>query len=422
MAAICGVMMQAPSLGYAQYSSVPRSEMQAITEPEGSSMGESATTIIPSLRLAERYDSNVFFVRGRGDLDDYVTTISPQLKVAHKNQWVEAHIGGGLTSEVYIKNPGLNYVGANGTVDLNLDGAMNALLRGLSLHVTNSSNYTPQPPAFAAPTSGNQLSEAFVQGLQARRANSFTSMSQVEASYFFSPHMGLTSIYTDDRIRFGKGVPTPTGFEQQGLINTNFQTLTSGFVARPTSADTVSLLHQYRQSTFSDPIRGERGFSTQGGIVRWSRSLAQSIQVTLEGGFSFLLPSNNVYSMGGASLKWKGQYMEAQLSYTRSIAPSFLFASTALLSQVVKGTVTRQLAEPVSFSLSGNYAVSDAVPDSSLLHFESYGITPSLEYRIGPNLTATFSYTRNEFQRGFAGQSFDFDRNMVMINLLAKWR
>ena len=421
VATICGATIQASSQSYAQYSSAPRPEVQVIAEPEGTAMGDSATTIIPSLRLAERYDSNVFFVQG-GNLEDFVTTISPQMRVLHTNQWVEAQVSGGVTSEVYVKNPGLNYVGANGTVALNLDGAMNALLRGLSLHITNNGNYTPQPPAFAAPTSGNQATEAFVQGIQARRANSFMNMAKVEASYFFSPYLGITSTYNDNRIRFGRRVPIASETVQQRLIDTNFQTVTSGFVGRPTSADTISLLHQYRTTTFSDPDRGERGFSTQGAIARWSRFITPSLQLTLEGGFSVLLPNRNVYTMGGASLQWRGQYTDVVLSYSRAITPSFLFASTALLSQVVTGTVSRQLAEPFSLSLSGSYAVNEAIPDSSFLRFESYSVTPGLEYQLGRSFTVRLAYTRSEFQRALQGRSVEFDRNMVMLSLLAEWR
>ncbi|OYT21263.1 MAG: hypothetical protein CCU26_02180, partial [Nitrospira sp. UW-LDO-01] len=179
LAAVCGVVLEGFSLGYAQHSPVPAAETRAIAEPEGRTTGDSATTIVPSLRLAERYDSNVFFVKGT-NLEDYVTTVSPQLQVMHKNQWVDVMVRGGATGEVYARNPGLNYVGANGMVALNLDRVASALLPGLGLNITNSASYTPQPPAFAAPMTGSQISEAFVQGIQARRANSFSNMANVE--------------------------------------------------------------------------------------------------------------------------------------------------------------------------------------------------------------------------------------------------
>lgn len=385
-------------------------------------MGDSATTIVPSLRLAERYDSNVFFRRG-ANLEDFVTTISPQVQVAHKNQWVDAVVDGGATGEVYAKNPGLNYVGANGTIDLNLDGAMNALAHGLKLHVTSSGTYTPQPAAFGVPTSGGRLSEAFVQGIQARRANAFINDLKVDATYLLSPYLGVTSTYTDSRIRFGKGIATPAGIEPSGeFINTNFQTVTSGLISMPTTDDTFSLLHQYRAAAFSFPARGDSGFSTQGAIARWSRSFTPSLKATVEGGFSMLNSSSQVYTMGGASLEWQGQFTSIEVSYRRSITPSFLFASTALLSNVVAGSIRYHPAQPLSLSLNGQYAVNHSVPESSFLSYESYSVTPSLNYKISRNLTATLSYTRSEFHRTFSGVPLEFDRNMVLINLLAKWR
>ena len=414
--------MESSSLGYAQYSSGPGAEMRALAEPEGRTTGESATTIIPSLRVAERYDSNVFFVKG-ANLEDYVTTVAPQLRVTHKNQWVGVTMGGGATGEVYAKNPGLNYVGANGMVALNLDGAMNALLPGLSLNITNSVSYTPQPPAFAAPTSGNQISDAFVQGLQARRANSFSSMVSAEASYFFSPYMGVSSTFTDSRLRFGKAFSTPDGVVSSGeFINTNFQTVTSGVVMRPSPADTISVSHQYRDASFSDPDRGERGFSTQGAIANWSKSITPDLKVIGNGGFSILSQRSGIYPVGGVSVEWQGVSTTVRVSYSRAISPSFLFVSGALVNEVVTGALTRQMAEPFIVSLSASYAINRSIPDSSAVRFESYSVTPSVTYRIGPSLTASLSYTHSEFQRAFSGQAIDFNRNMVMLNLLAEWR
>jgi hypothetical protein len=413
LVALCGITIQGPISVQAQSFPASASETQSGSEP--------ATRITPSLRIAGRYDSNVFFVPGT-NLEDYVTTISPQVRLAHKNQWVKGIIVGGATTEVHVNNPGLNYVGGNGSVDLDLHRATNALVPGLGLRLSNSIIYTPQPPAFAAPLSGSQISEAFVQGLQARRANSFSNAAQAEASYFFSSFMGVVSTYTDRRIRFGRPRSPPTGVTTRELIDTNFQTLTSGLVGMPSSADTVSLLHQYQKAAFPDFGMGRREFSTQGAIARWSRLITPSLQATVEGGFTIINSSDDVNPIGAASLQWDGQYTTIHLSYSRTVVPSLLAVSTPLLSQVVTGAVRRRLSEPLSLSLSGSYAVNESVPDASLLRFESYVVTPSLEYKIGPNLTATLSYTHSEFQRDFTGQPFDFDRKMVMLSLLAEWK
>ncbi len=398
---------------------------QPVPEPEQaqevSAAVEPHTAIVPSLRVAERYDSNVFFVPGR-NLEDIVTTLAPHIKATHRNQWIDATFGGGATSEIYVKNPGLNYIGGNGSIDLNLDGAMSQLVRGLGLRVSDVISYTPQPPAFAAPTGGSQISETFVQGIQARRANSFTNAAKVEGSYFFSTFMGVVSTYTDRRIRFGKQVTTPDGVSQGGFIDTNFQTLTSGLTVKVTPSDTMSLLHQYQKGGFSDPARGDSAFSTQGAIVHWARSVTPSLQVMGDVGFSVINSSGNVYPVGAISLGWEAQYTKVQLSYSRAVAPSFFTLGTPLLSQGVTGFVRRRLSDVVSVSLSGSYAINQSIPDGTILKFESYAVTPAVENVIGPRLTATLSYTRSNYDRNFSGQAFDFDRNMIVINLLAEWR
>src|SRR5262249_32912424 len=116
VATVSGMVMMnpAPVQGQAGISPAPAHKTGA----------DPATNIIPSITLSERYDSNVYFISG-GPFEDYVTRVSPQVRVVHMRQLIEARVGGGLTSELYVKNPGLNYVGANGAINLNLDGAMN---------------------------------------------------------------------------------------------------------------------------------------------------------------------------------------------------------------------------------------------------------------------------------------------------------
>ncbi len=246
MTAVCAMAMLNPGpvygQGYGQAGPPSIPTPTAVRGPE--------TNVIPSLSVSERYDSNVYFVPG-GNLEDYVTTVSPQLRVIHKRQLVEGMVGGGATAETYVKNSGLNYVAGNGFVDLNLDRAMGELVRGMGLRIFDSYMYTPQPPAFAAPTGGSQVSESFVEGIQARRANSHTNTGRVQVSYAPSPVLSFISTYTDQRRQFGNAVSTPTGVVQDGLIDTTFQTVTSGPAVKISPLDTGTLVYQYQKGTYS---------------------------------------------------------------------------------------------------------------------------------------------------------------------------
>jgi hypothetical protein len=129
-----------------------------------------------------------------------------------------------------------------------------------------------------------------------------------------------------------------------------------------------------------------------------------------------------VAPQGAASVEWEGQYTSVMVSYSQTIAPSFLFVATPLLSQVVAGSVKRQITEPLSLSVTGTYAVNKSVPDSSLIQFESYAISPSINYVISKTYTATLSYTRSQFEQTAASGSFPFDRNIVQLSLVAEWK
>ena len=381
---------------------------------------EPETNIIPSLRLSERYDSNVFFVPGT-NLEDYVTTVSPQVRVVHRRQLVEATVGGGVTAEAYVKNPGLNYVAANGSVDLNLDGAMNELVRGLGLRISDTFYYTPQAPSFVAPTGGSEVPDSFVRGIQAQRANSRSNAGRVDASYSISPVLDIISTYKDQRIQFGNAISAPTAGVPASFIDTTFQTVTSGPVLKVSPLDTVRLSHLYQKGTFS--IGGSTSsFSTQGAMAGWTRSFSPTLTASLEGGVTVLSTGNDLQPLAAASLEWKRRDTDVTLSYSRVIVPSFYFLNTPLLSQVVSGTVTHRLSESLSVLLNGNYAINQSVPDSSLLKFESYSVTPSVSYKVNRIMTATVSYTRSQFQQTFSSQEFRFDRNMVLLSLFAEWK
>jgi hypothetical protein len=399
-----------PANGQAVIPSTPA--RQAVAGPE--------TNIIPSVTLSERYDSNVFFVPG-GNLEDYVTTVSPQLRVVHRRPLVEGTVGGGLTASAYVKNPGLNYVAVNGLLNLNLDEAMNELGRGLGLKISDTFRYTPELPAFAAPTDGGEIPESSLIGIQARRANSSTNVGTVAGSFAISPLLSFTSTYHDARIRFGSPVSAPTGGIQGSLIDTTFQTVNSGPVLKVSPRDTLSLYHQYQKGTF-DFQSSKSGFSSQGAIAGWTSLVTPTVTASMTGGVTVLSTTNDLQYVGSASLLWKGQATDLTLSYARAIRPSFFIAAVPLLSQVVAATATHHVTESFSVLLNGNYAINQSIPDSSILMFESYSVTPSMQYRVNRVMTATLSYTHSVFDRTFSSQESSFDRNMAMLRIFAEWK
>jgi hypothetical protein len=389
-------------------------------KPDSREIRAPKTNVIPSLKLSERYDSNVFFVQG-ANLEDYVTTMSPQLKVLHRRQLVEGTIGGGVTAEAYVKNPGLNYVAGNGFLDLNLDRAMNELVPGLGLRISDTFYYTPQPPAFAAPTGGSQVPPAFVRGIQVQRTNSHTNFATAEGSYSVSPVLDVVAIYRDQRMKFGSPIPAPDGTITARFIDTTSQTVTSGPVVKTSPLDTVKLWYLYQKGSFE--FSGQTpSYSDQGPIAGWTRSITPTLKGSVEAGVVVLSIDSSVQPLAAASLEWRGRDTDVTLSYSRIITPSILDVPTPLLSQLVTGTVAHRVTPSLVLSLSANYGLNHSIPDSSLINFTSYSVTPSIGYTINRVLTATLSYSRSQFQQEFSSQELRFDRNVILVSLFAEWK
>ena len=410
--AIYGMAMINPDPVHGQVGIPSTPVPKAVAGPE--------TNIIPSMTLSERYDSNVFFVPG-GNSEDYVTTVSPQVRVLHKRQLVEGTIGGGATAEAYVKNPRLNYVGFNGVIELNLDGAMSEFVRGLGLKISDTYIRTPQLSSFAAPTGGGELPQSFARGIRTQRANSSTNVGTVAASYAVSPLLSFTSTYTDRRIQFGSSISPSTGGTQASVIDTTFQTIQSGPELKVSSIDTLTLYHQYQKGTFGG--QGSKGdFSVQGAVAGWTSLVTPTLTASMTGGVTAISTINALHYLGSASLLWKGQDTSLTLSYTRAILPSFFIVAVPLLSQVVTATATHGVTESFSMSLNGNYAINQSVPDSSLLKFESYSVTPGVQYKVNRVMTATLFYTHSVFTQTSSLEESSFDRNLVMLRVFAEWK
>ena len=380
---------------------------------------QSETKLIPALTIAERYDSNVFLIQGGGgNLEDYVTTVTPQLRVDHTGQLVTGSLTASVVGEAYVKNPGFNYAAPSAALSMNLDNFIGLLDRRAKLKVSDNFMYTPTPLAFLGPQSGSQVPDAFVRGVQAARANSLTNMATGTAAYQLTPGTTLQGVYMHSMMRFGQVLATPSAGR---FFNTTFQTLNVGPQFQISPRDTLSVNYQYVRSDFSSSGL-QSGFETQGGTLGWTRILTPTLTASASGGVTLLGGglSRTVQYLADASLEWKHERTSAILRYSRSVFPSFYIVATPLLSQVVTGAVTYSLTQNLAIIGSANYAKNEAIP-AAIVSFNSYATSLSLNYTVTRSVTVTAMVTRSHFDQSFLSQSFAFDRNIVSLSLRGEW-
>ncbi|WP_447979435.1 outer membrane beta-barrel protein [Candidatus Nitrospira bockiana] len=380
---------------------------------------QSETRFIPSLSVTERYDSNVFFVPG-ANLEDFVTTVAPLLEVEHRGRLIDGRIRAGVTSQTYAKNTGLNFVAANGAIDLNFDQAISQVIRGMKLEVTDAFRFTPEPPSFLTPQTGQGVvPDAFIRGIQASRANSFTNIGTAAAAYPLTAVTTLQGQYQHRLIRFGTAFASP---EFGGFFDTTFQTLTLGPQFQVSGRDTLSLNYQYQQMDFKTAASSS-GFTTNGGLIAWQRLVTPTLTADMSAGLTIVggaSAGNSVQYLANLGLDWKLEEYRIHAQYSRTVFPSFFIQGVPLLSQVLALSISHSFTQRVVGSARAAYALNESVP-SGLISYESYTVSATVNYMITRNVSVSGSASHSEYTNKFLGQQYEFDRNMVSLTLTGTW-
>lgn len=389
-------------------------------------MVQSETKITPILTMTERYDSNVYFISGT-NLEDYVTTIAPQLKLDHSDRMVTGSLTGTLTGEAYVKNPGLNYIAPSGALSMNLDGLVGQLDKRARLTVSDSFAFTPKPLAFIGPSTGSEAPDTFVRGIQTARANSRTNVATVAGGYQFTPVTALQGTYTHSMFRFGNVfVPPPTGTSQpsgSAFFSTTFQNFSIGPQFTVTPLDVVTVNYLGSRADYDLPNGTHSSFQTQGGSLTWSHTFSPTITATGTGGFNVIGkgPNATLTHIGDASLQWKHEHGGVTLRYSRSVFPSFFIVAVPLLSQVISVSGTYGLTGNLSATGSASYAKNESTSGQVPINFESYSLSFLLNYAITRSISAIASVTHSEFNQTYSGIDTTFQRNVVSFSLRGEW-
>ena len=437
------------------------------------SAGVSAQTIIvPSVTLSETYDSNVFFspksLLSPGTRpEDFITTITPQINVAHTGSMLRGNLSvGGLITR-YMENSDLNYTGINAAGSLDLQQWSYKLSQRItSLSITGTYQFAPSISQFGA-TGGavgagfgtTGTASAIGSGLLTNRVNMQMLNLGVNGGYQITRTTTLTSSYIHNKIAFGgqSGGVENQLFGTEGHQGTT--TLSTQLNPRDTVGTTATLAH-YIQG--AEGGGGQGTFTTVSGMGTWSRTWSQKLTTSVAGGAIVTLPIES--SIPGQSIKAQasptatvsvnymsvaealraaasapgpfdglpnltgtlnpgviipaGQYT-ASMSYNFSVYPSYAFNAGPLKTHVLGANVFAGLTSKLSGQIGANFSHgSTNTPRST---FDSIGATAALTYLLGPvlaSLTYNYMYFSNTSTDLFQNNSeYLFSKKMVMVSL-----
>lgn len=424
-----GVPVERPTGVQAEPHLSPSATQREVPVAPRGSAGGSFVHITPSITVSERYDSNILFLPNK--VQDYVTSISPGALAEYKNDLIDSSFMVGISSELYARNPGLNYVGANASFYSNLDNVAGRLIRGWTLRLSDSVMYTPQMPAFAAPQGGNTVPADFVRGIQAYRNNMLTNSVSVQTGYDLAPTVSLTALYTHSMLRF---LTDSNAVGTASLFNSTSQSLTVGPMYHLSATNTVSLSYQYQRMEIGSQTGAQAtastGFSTtiQGAFATWRSNLSRMLVVEIAPGFSVVEGSRDPSWTARAQVLWNAQPTTVSLSYSRGLYPSFFISAGVFVSDLISASFTHALTDKWSMSGQYGYSINQLITGSSgagagALSSTAHSVGFSATYRFSSSISAIGSVSHNEFSYQPAGdEMMTVARDIVMLQFRAEWR
>ena len=442
------------------------------------STGVSAqTVIVPSLTVSERYDSNVFWapkatLPSNVTPEDFITTLTPQINVAHTGSQVSGSIfAGGLISR-YQNNSNLDYTGINTGGLLDLKGWANSFSqRIMMLSVRGTYQFAPSASAFGAGTAnngglgvgaGSTFSGGLLNtGLVTNRVAMNRYNLGVSGGYQLTPTTTLIGTFDYSKISFGQqfgDISNPL-FSTTGYLGST--TIATGITARDTVGATAMLAH-YSQQGSSSGSSGSGSFTTIAETLNWNRLWTQKVTTFLAAGGivtlpvgssvpgqavksqfaptfragmtyssfsealreagSSLSPYANLPSLEGSispgGILAPGAYVVSVLS-TYSILPSYAFGSGPMKTLVAGVTASGGITSNLSGQVGVNY--SHGVRDLPSSSFDSVGVNAAARYLIGPVLAAltyNWLYFSNSIDQASLNTTsqYQYSKEMVMLS------
>ncbi|MEO8341301.1 MAG: hypothetical protein ABI604_16595 [Nitrospirota bacterium] len=428
------------------------------------------TTIIPSLSVSERYDSNIFsapksLLSPGIEPEDFITTVTPQLNIAHAGSLIRGRIfGSGLVTK-YINNPERDFTGYNvgGQLDL-LDAARQVSPRITSLTVRGTYRSVPSTNGFGA--TGGGLGTGFGSpstgvletGQVTNRASRQIYTLGVTGAYQLTGVTTLNAGFNYSKISFGEQGAQSGGVNNQLFDTTGYQGMTT-ISTRISARDTVgatAIMSQFVQED-SSGSSGQGSFTTITETLNWSRLWTQQLSTSLRGGGIFKLPVGSdipgqsvksqfvptvgalmTYTSLSGELRDVGAFeglpslagslspggimapgaYTATMSYRFSLLPSYAFGAGPLKVHVLGinaiGGITTKLSGRVGLNYSHG---SSSTPTST---FDTVGLTVGTHYLLGPvlaSLTYNWLYYSREDDQSLSTQSqYEFSKKIVMLS------
>jgi hypothetical protein len=370
--------------------------------------------------ISERYDSNIL-LRGDRQISDYVTSFRPGARVGYRGDLIDGSLTAGAVSEVFVRNPELNYFGMNASLEATLDNIVGRMVRGLGLRIIEGFMYSPEQQAFLTPEASES---SFVRGIQARRNNALTNSATLLGTYAMTPSTQFNASYSNQMRKFlGQTISGDTGVPY-ALFDTTVQSFSTGpqYQIMPTHSIGASYVHQHvsidRSSTGVD---ADFSSAIHGGVATWKSSLTRELTAEVSPGVSIVtrIPDKPQWTMG-ASLLWSDGKTSAGLVYSRGVYPSYVVSAGLLISNVVSVSVSHNMNSQWLVRAQSSHADNTRIGQQDQ-RFTSWSHSIAVNYSFYQGMVVSLSGTHADFIYDTPDFNRRLDRQTVILSLAAEW-
>jgi hypothetical protein len=386
--------------------------------------------VIPSLGLAEEYDSNVFGTSSN-ERSDFITRISPGVTFGYQSTPLTLLVSYGFGAEIYADNSDLNGVNRhNGSLDFRyLPNPRLTLGLGASFVQSESTSgqaiFLTAPPAAAAPSGPAPAPTAAPAATAAAPgAGAPAPISGVETGrrttrqYTVAPSAG----YRLDALTTVRGGYTFNRSEVEGSPTDNSHALTLSGERQFTPLDAGSVTYIFRYFDTEDDDTpdasngtGDEVTNSHALLLGYSRRLTEFADVSVAAGPS-ISDQGDVGAEARASFGYRWRTVALALGYARTQdivtgrqGAQTVDAVTGSLSWIITRELSASLAPGVSFISSDDATQGDTTV---------YAVTGALSYQINQWLSARATYVfTHQDERG----SDDITRHVVTLGLVATY-
>ena len=385
------------------------------------------TTVIPSVSLSERYDSNIFRTTrsnyGPGVQPwDYVTTVGAIVDVANKSRLADSLLRAGVNGNAYVYNTDAAFVSTNVFATSDMTRGVSELVRGLRLRISDSFLYTPEMPAFLAYGGHpDDTADIYSGGIQGSRANTYRNILSAYSDYSLSRSFSLTTNYQFSMFRRGRSDPTSESVDAVTYFNNTQHSVDIGPTYTFDGGDTLFLKYNYSAGESKPEGPGATtGYTFQTIAPEYvTKALVPGWTLTISGGPTLVKQvGDHVFLSGKLGLATDyDRRTHVEMRVSREARPSYYQTSSSLIGNLARFNVSYSVTRLVRLTAGAYYAYNETVPVKTFA-FRTAGGVVALDYSLTQSTKLVLSQEYTYYERTGV---LPYDRIVTMLTLKTEW-